>query len=554
MKKVWKKWTALLMAVCLAALMMVPTMAAMDDTTTEDVKNGIFQVWVEYDGEKLEGGTCFLINDQYVLTSLHVVDLAANLEDYAEALGFEIDEDDLEIVVYTYRDQHVTASLTSVQSEDADYALLKLNETVATKNALTLGDSDTVSSGNTVYAFGYPATSLSATADNTTADVSVTSGIVSKFSTVSNISYIEHEAKLTSGNSGGPLTNEAGEVIGINCFLTDAGDYGVEGADNYYAVKINEVRDGLDVAGISYTSSDGSSTADSSDETTTDTTADTTTDTTAEAAEEETVDKTELNTLITKAEGKTESDYTSASWTTLSTALTAAKEVADSDSATQDEVDSAAETLEKAIEGLEESSGLPFGLSMPVLIGIIVVIAVVIILLIVFLVIKPGKKKKKDDDRTYYDDPYANGGYGNGPIDPGRTQQNVGGGYGGYGYGDGSEGTTILDSGDNPTTLLGGGAAYLIRKKNGEKITINTPSFALGKERKRVNYCISDNSSVSRYHAVISKKGADYYIADQQSSNFTYVNGVQVSPFAETLLTDRTVIKLSDEEFEFHLS
>ena len=98
------------------------------------------------------------------------------------------------------------------------------------------------------------------------------------------------------------------------------------------------------------------------------------------------------------------------------------------------------------------------------------------------------------------------------------------------------------------------GGAYLIRKKNGEKIPITSQNFAIGKERRRVNYCISDNTSVSRYHVVIMKKGSDYYAADQKSSNFTFVNGVQLSPYQETLLTDRSTLKLSDEEFEFHVS
>ena len=83
---------------------------------------------------------------------------------------------------------------------------------------------------------------------------------------------------------------------------------------------------------------------------------------------------------------------------------------------------------------------------------------------------------------------------------------------------------------------------------------ITSQNFAIGKERRRVIYCVSYNTSVSRYHAIITKKGSDYYVADQKSSNFTYVNGVQLSPYQETLLTDRSTLKLSDEEFEFHLS
>ena len=57
---------------------------------------------------------------------------------------------------------------------------------------------------------------------------------------------------------------------------------------------------------------------------------------------------------------------------------------------------------------------------------------------------------------------------------------------------------------------------------------------------------------MSRNHAVIKKKGMSYYIIDQQSSNYTYVNGTQLRPFAETLLTDGAELKLSNEEFKFY--
>ena len=115
--------------------------------------------------------------------------------------------------------------------------------------------------------------------------------------------------------------------------------------------------------------------------------------------------------------------------------------------------------------------------------------------------------------------------------------------------------TTLLDAGAGETTLLSNaGSAYLIRKKNGEKIAVNAQNFKLGKERRKVNYCISDNTSVSRVHCEIVKKGADYYVTDQGATNFTFVNGIQLSPHKETLLSDQSVLKLSDEEFEFHLS
>lgn len=118
----------------------------------------------------------------------------------------------------------------------------------------------------------------------------------------------------------------------------------------------------------------------------------------------------------------------------------------------------------------------------------------------------------------------------------------------------GSSETTVLNQGAGETTVLGGGvaSAYLIRKKTGEKISLNTPSFMIGKEKRRVNYCISDNSSISRAHAQITRKGSDYYIVDQNSTNFTFVNGTKSNPNQETLLTNGAIVKLADEEFEFH--
>ena len=91
----------------------------------------------------------------------------------------------------------------------------------------------------------------------------------------------------------------------------------------------------------------------------------------------------------------------------------------------------------------------------------------------------------------------------------------------------------------------------MIRKRNNEKITINKPEFLIGKERRRVDYCISDNNSVSRAHAKIKVRAGRCYIADLGSTNCTFVNGVKLSPNQEVILSKGDVIKISDEEFEF---
>ena len=215
---------------------------------------------------------------------------------------------------------------------------------------------------------------------------------------------------------------------------------------------------------------------------------------------------------------------------------------------------SATSDVKAAVENLEEKSGMNFLLIGGIAAGVIVVVVVIII-----IVVSSNSKKKKK----------AQAGNGNVPpsgmpqqpngavVPPHRAPEQPKAPYAQpyQAEPDGAGETTLLDSGAGETTLLNGaGSAYLIRKKNGEKITINSQNFAIGKERRRVNYCISDNTSVSRYHVVITKKGSDYYAADQKSSNFTFVNGVQLNPYQETLLTDRSTLKISDEEFEFHAS
>ena len=93
----------------------------------------------------------------------------------------------------------------------------------------------------------------------------------------------------------------------------------------------------------------------------------------------------------------------------------------------------------------------------------------------------------------------------------------------------------------------------LHRVKTNERVVISAPSFTIGKERSRVNYCISDNTSVSRCHARISRKGSQYFVADMNSTNFTFVNGVKVVPGQEVALKDNDTVRFADEDFEFHM-
>ena len=94
---------------------------------------------------------------------------------------------------------------------------------------------------------------------------------------------------------------------------------------------------------------------------------------------------------------------------------------------------------------------------------------------------------------------------------------------------------------------------YLLRKKTGEKVTIEGPVFKIGKEHNYVDYFIADNSAISRSHANIVVKGNDYFIVDTNSKNHTYVNGRMIQSNVETPLTHGSMVKLANEEFEFKM-
>ena len=91
---------------------------------------------------------------------------------------------------------------------DLDIALVKVQG--AGFPHLTLADSSTVQQGETVFAIGNPGEGML---------FSVTKGIVSavgKFAGAGPGTWIQTDAPINSGNSGGPLINSRGEVIGIN--------------------------------------------------------------------------------------------------------------------------------------------------------------------------------------------------------------------------------------------------------------------------------------------------------------------------------------------------
>lgn len=99
------------------------------------------------------------------------------------------------------------------RDEEVDLALVQIEVTGIPP--IVWGDSDALRPGERLLAIGYP---LGASVF-TSGEASVTSGIFSAHRELRGRSYVQTDTPLNPGNSGGPLINLKGEVIGINTLV-----------------------------------------------------------------------------------------------------------------------------------------------------------------------------------------------------------------------------------------------------------------------------------------------------------------------------------------------
>lgn len=105
-----------------------------------------------------------------------------------------------------------------------------------------------------------------------------------------------------------------------------------------------------------------------------------------------------------------------------------------------------------------------------------------------------------------------------------------------------------------PTVVLGESmqqSAYLIRKSTNERINVTSNGLTIGRDSSQAQYVVSNNLAIGRCHARIVCNGGTYYFIDNNSKNFSFVDGTKVEGMRQAPLKNGSVIRLANEEFEF---
>ncbi len=393
--------------------------------------------------------------------------------------------------------------MASVGDNKNNFAVMRLASVIqfeGTKySSVKLGDSSTIDKTDDVYTIGY-----STIGDNTTV---ISRGEVSK---VGN-NVMEYTIQNpTTGFFGAPVLDSNGAVVALTVDITN---------DGYRAVPINQIKPALDTFSITYTSAS---------------------ETTPITISSNPVSEDSVKTSPDGEQNDTQPDKVSQPVDSVSNAESSSQ-------------------AENSVDLPDEEEG-----NNTVMIIIIASIAVAVVIVIAIIIVLASKSKPKVSPSPYPvpytqgGNPPANGGgmpSGSGqfqppmPPSPMPSQQ--------YGAQSGAGETTLLnDDGAGETTILGGSSAgvpsgILMNLKTGDRIVINKPEFSIGKERSRVDFCISDDSSVSRLHLKIKVRAGVCYVVDMGSKNGTYLNGSRLTPNQESVIRNGDRLKISQLEFEF---
>ena len=273
-----KKLSVVLAIVLIAAVMLTIAYADPAESPISEAKSGVVRIMSEFGDGTIATGSGFGVGKEgeaprYFVTNSHVV-MDTETGEFADKVYILLSDDAVTVEVKTLIGGETVEVLSDFDEEEAipckimdkdsisqypDVAVIKAQDPVEDRKILPLcPTSSDLTAAQSVYALGYPGSTdyLTLSEDNTyklvadIEDVTLTNGIISMLTNSAlfgNTDIILHSATINHGNSGGPLLDSNGAVIGINTYLLD------QGSAQYASLYIDYVIDMLEEENVRYT-------------------------------------------------------------------------------------------------------------------------------------------------------------------------------------------------------------------------------------------------------------------------------------------------------------
>lgn len=200
----------------------------------EEASESVVLIYAERDGNVVSKGTGSLISSEgLVLTNAHVVDNSTGKIDvYFKPAELQGNSNDL--------GEPVSAVIVAIDRR-IDLALLSLNSSRAFPAPLALSDLSQVGVGEPTIAIGHP--TGGAFWSLTTGRVS---GSFTNYDGIRGKDVFQTETAMNPGNSGGPLLDGSGQIIGVNSFIRRQNASGLTLAGLNFAIKSTSVQEWID--------------------------------------------------------------------------------------------------------------------------------------------------------------------------------------------------------------------------------------------------------------------------------------------------------------------
>lgn len=272
MKKGFTRLSAIaLVVLCLVAVLAVPAGAKTDlPAVISQAKEGVVKLYVVgfltdntsyYDSSSCVAtvGSGFAVGDkgenpEYFVTNWHVA--SCFLSEYNYSF------DSSHVRIWIMLDNFTVSDVNGLPSEATavecnivrmaesgypDYAILKAVRPIKDVTPMAIKDSTQMKQGETVVSLGCPQVIDAQSRDIGSNEITTTTGSVARhmvMTSAGNTNVLLHNALISGGNSGGPLIDEKGNVVGLNTYTVQ---------DNYAcAVYTEYVTEILDELGIPY--------------------------------------------------------------------------------------------------------------------------------------------------------------------------------------------------------------------------------------------------------------------------------------------------------------